>query len=227
LIAIIPARGGSKRILNKNRKLFIDIPIIERVIKNLIGFQLFDQIIVSTDDSLIADIAKNAGAKVPFLRPSGLSDDYTDTISVIKHALLELGFLDNVLINCVYPTSIFLNKEIVLQVCDSSLKNPDNFSFIVNSYSHPIQRAFNLDTNGLVRNFVSKDIDSRTQDFEPFYYDAGQIYSAYGKTWRTKSQIIQEGAVGINFPSHTFVDIDNPVDWALAEVIYKYQGIGD
>jgi N-acylneuraminate cytidylyltransferase len=227
MIAIIPARSGSKRILNKNRKLFIGIPIIERVIKNLIGSQLFDQIIVSTDDPLIADISKSAGAAVPFLRPFELSDDYTDTISVVKHALLELDIHENELVNCVYPTSVFLNKEIISRVCDSTLKNPDNFSFVATSYSHPIQRALKLDTNGLVKKFVSEDINSRTQDNEQFFHDAGQIYSAFCKVWKTNTQIIQERAVGINFPGNAFVDIDNPEDWARAELLYNYQDIGD
>lgn len=227
MIAIIPARSGSKRILNKNRKLFIGIPIIERVIKNLISSQLFDQIIVSTDDSLIADIAKSAGAAVPFLRPFELSDDYTDTISVVKHALLELDTHEDVLINCVYPTSVFLNKEIISRVCDSTLKNPDKFSFVASSYSHPIQRAFKLDTNGLVNDFIFEDINSRTQDNEQFFHDAGQIYSAFCKVWKTNTQIIQKGAVGINFPGNAFVDIDNPEDWTRAELLYNYHDIGD
>jgi len=227
LIAIIPARGGSKRILNKNRRLFIGVPIIKRVIKNLVNSQLFDQIIVSTDDSVIAEIAKDAGAEVPFLRPFELGDDYTDTISVMKHALFELNILDDVVINCIYPTSIFLNKEIISRVCDSVLKNPDNFSFIVNKFSHPIQRAFTLDTQSLVKNFSSVDINSRTQDIEPFFYDAGQIYSAFCKVWKTETQIIQKGSVGISFPNNTFVDIDNPVDWARAEEVYYYQAKGD
>jgi pseudaminic acid cytidylyltransferase len=227
MIAIIPARSGSKRILNKNRKLFIGIPIIERVIKNLISSQLFDQIIVSTDDSLIADIAKSAGAAVPFLRPFELSDDYTDTISVVKHALLELDTHEDVLINCVYPTSVFLNKEIISRVCDSTLKNPDKFSFVANSYSHPIQRAFKLDTNGLVNDFIFEDINSRTQDNEKFFHDAGQIYSAFCKVWKTNTQIIQKGAVGINFPGNAFVDIDNLEDWTRAELLYNYHDVGD
>jgi pseudaminic acid cytidylyltransferase len=227
LIAIIPARGGSKRIPNKNRKLFIGVPIIERVIKNLFNSQLFDQIIVSTDDSVIAEIAKDAGAEVPFLRPLELGDDYTDTISVIKHALFELDIPDDAIINCVYPTSIFLNKKIISRVFDSVLKNPDNFSFIVSKFSHPIQRAFTLDTQSLVRNFNFVDIDSRTQDIEPFFYDSGQIYSAFCKVWKTEAQIIQKGAVGISFPNKTFVDIDNPIDWARAEEIYYNQIKGD
>jgi pseudaminic acid cytidylyltransferase len=227
MIAIIPARSGSKRILNKNRKLFIGIPIIERVIKNLISSQLFDQIIVSTDDSLIADIAKSAGADVPFLRPFELSDDYTDTISVVKHTLLELDIHEDVLVNCVYPTSVFLNKEIISRVCDTTLENPNTFSFVVKSYSHPIQRAFQLNSNSSVKNFIFEDINTRTQDNDQFFHDAGQIYSAFCKVWKTNTQIIQEGAVGINFPGNAFVDIDNPEDWAMAELLYNYQDIGD
>jgi N-acylneuraminate cytidylyltransferase len=227
LIAIIPARGGSKRIPNKNRKLFIGVPIIERVIKNLVNSQLFDQIIVSTDDLVISEIAKDAGALVPFLRPQELSDDFTDTISVMKHALIELDILDDVIVNCVYPTSIFLNKEIISRVYESTLKNPKNFSFIVNKFSHPIQRAFTLDTQCLVSNFSFVEINSRTQDTEPFFYDAGQIYSAFCKVWKTEVQIIQKGAVGISFLNNMFVDIDNPVDWARAEEMYHYKIKGE
>jgi N-acylneuraminate cytidylyltransferase len=227
MIAIIPARGGSKRIVNKNRKLFIGIPIIERVIKNLISSQLFDQVIVSTDDSLIADIARCAGAAVPFLRPFELSDDFTDTISVVQHTLLELDVDEDVLVNCVYPTSVFLNKEIISRVCDSTLENPTTFSFVVKSYSHPIQRAFKLNSNNSVNNFIFEDINTRTQDNEQFFHDAGQIYSAFCKVWKTNTQIIQEGTVGINFPGNAFVDIDNPEDWAMAELFYNYQDIGD
>jgi pseudaminic acid cytidylyltransferase len=223
MIAVIPARGGSKRIPNKNRKLFHGTPIIEKVVKNLINTDLFKLVIVSTDDSQISRIAEDSGAIVPFIRPTELSDDFVDTISVIKHALKELNILDDELVNCVYPTSIFLKKELISQVCDSVKNNPEKFSFIVNKFSHPVQRAFALDSKGSLSSFSSNDFSTRTQDLEPFFYDAGQIYSAFCRVWKKETQIIQKGSLGIYSPEDTYVDIDNPEDWDKAEFMYLYK----
>jgi pseudaminic acid cytidylyltransferase len=182
LIVIIPARGGSKRILNKNKKIFNGVPIIARVIKNLEAIPKISRIIVSTDENEIATIAKNVGGEVPFIRPDNISYDHTDTISVVKHAIELLRIKENEIIGCVYPTSVFLNQNLVKLTIDSVKSNPDVFSFFAKEFRHPIQRAFRLDQDNRVK-FGQIEVNNlQTQDYETFYHDAGQIYGAYSCT---------------------------------------------
>jgi pseudaminic acid cytidylyltransferase len=222
MIAIIPARGGSKRIPHKNRKLFHGVPIIEIVINNLVSYNAFERIIVSTDDKSIAQIAKSAGAEVPFLRPSKLSDDFSDTVSVVKHAILELNIHDGISVSCIYPTSVFLNKMVLTEVLEISRNNPKNFVFVANKFHHPIQRAFKIEKSNIVKIRELNSIDSRTQDLIPFYFDAGQIYTGYCNTWKSETKIIKDNEIAVYNSENFFMDIDNPEDWAKAEMYYKY-----
>lgn len=221
MIVIIPARGGSKRILNKNKKNFNGIPIIARVIKNLENMPKISRIIISTDDNEIATIAKNLGAEVPFIRPENISGDHTDTISVVKHAIELLRIKANEIIGCVYPTSVFLNQNLVKLTIDSVNSNPDVFSFFAKEFRHPIQRAFRLDEDNRVK-FSQIEVNNlQTQAYETFYHDAGQIYGAYPSTWQKENQIIKNNSIAVIDSNFISVDIDSVEDWKLAELLYN------
>jgi pseudaminic acid cytidylyltransferase len=221
LIVIIPARGGSKRILNKNKKIFNGVPIIARVIKNLEAIPKISRIIVSTDEKESATIAKNVGGEVPFIRPDNISYDHTDTISVVKHAIELLRIKENEIIGCVYPTSVFLNQNLVKLTIDSVKSNPDVFSFFAKEFRHPIQRAFRLDQDNRVK-FGQIEVNNlQTQDYETFYHDAGQIYGAYSSTWQKENQIIKNDSIAIIDSNFVSVDIDSVEDWKLAELLYN------
>ncbi len=218
MVIIIPARGGSKRIPKKNKKLFHGVPIIQEVINNLRSIPEISRIIISTDDPEIKSIAKNAGAEVPFIRPKNLSDDHTDTISVIKHALGQLDLKKSEIIGCVYSTSVFLNKELISRIHQTVGLNPEVFTFFAKEFEHPIQRAFTINENNKIVLDGLNSLDKRTQDYEPFFHDAGQIYAAYCSVWQKEDQIIRSGSVALLDQSIVTVDIDNERDWMFAEL---------
>ena len=149
-VAIIPARGGSKRIPKKNIKRLGDKPIISVVIQNLVNSGCFDEIIVSTDDMEVAKTAREAGAIIPFARPVHLSDDHTPTLQVIQHALT---FLDSVkknidIVCCIYPTAALIQKHTIKSAFKAARLNGKGFTFSACEFSHPIQRALELKKNG-------------------------------------------------------------------------------
>ncbi len=221
MIVIIPARGGSKRILNKNKKQFIGIPIIIQVIRILKSISEINRIIVSSDDPEIISLASSEGIEVPFTRPSTLSDDLTGTLPVIKHAISKLNIKEDQIVACIYPTNIFINQEIVLKAKNSAISNSHAMTFTVKKYNHPIQRAFVLNKmNEVVLDLDSK-LESRTQDLKDYFHDAGQIYAARTTTWQGLDQIITSGSIALDISDHLHVDIDYPEDWAKAEQIYK------
>jgi pseudaminic acid cytidylyltransferase len=227
LIAVIPARGGSKRIPNKNKKLLNGIPIIIHVIRILKSLNEISQIIVSTDDPEIVTLVSNEGIDVPFLRPSVLSDDLTGTLPVIKHAINELKIEEERTVACIYPTNIFINQELVLKVKNSTKSNSNTMTFTVKKYDHPIQRAFTLnDKNEVVLDLNSK-LESRTQDLKDYFHDAGQIYAARTNIWKVIDQMITPGSIAIDISGHLHVDIDDPEDWAKAEHLHNLMGKWD
>jgi len=225
-IAVIPARGGSKRIPRKNKKLFYGIPMIARAIEIAKKSELFDQIIVSTDDENIADISRDHGAHTPFIRPSCLSDDYAGTAPVIAHAISEL-MKDNLVIEdvcCIYPCVPLLMSQDLILAYDIFLKSNSDFVFPVVEYSHPIQRGFRLGLDGAIDFLFPEHEMSRTQDLEPIYHDAGQFYWGKAKSWLSGKKMHSDG-VGMVIPSWRVVDIDNEHDWQRAELLYKALGI--
>lgn len=221
MIAIIPARGGSKRILNKNKKLFNGIPIIIQVVNILKSINEISRIVVSTDDTEIIKLVSNEGIEFPFIRPSTLSDDLTGTLPVIKHAISELNLKKDQIVACVYPTNIFINQEIVLKAQNSAIYNSNTMTFTVKKYDHPIQRAFSLNNKNEVVLDLDSKLESRTQDLKDYFHDAGQIYAARTATWQGLDQIITPGSVALDISDHLHIDIDYPEDWAKAEQIYK------
>lgn len=219
MIVIIPARRGSKRIPGKNKKFFNGKPIILQVIELLKNFKEIKRIIVSTDDPDIAVIAKSSGAEVPFMRPDEISGDFTDTITVIKHAIKVTNLLREEVILCVYPTSIFIDETLIMQIKSGIEWNPSKFVFSVKKYSHPITRAFKLSNKNQV--ILEKKINYRTQDLPVYYHDAGQIYAAKGGVWLSSKEIISTGAIAVELNSKNSIDIDYIEDWEFAEILFN------
>lgn len=222
-ILIIPARGGSKRIPRKNIKLFKGKPIIERTINKVIDMNLFNKVIVSTDDEEIASIASKAGAEVPFIRPENISGDFSSTRDVIVHAIqwYESKLIEFDTVCCLYPTSIFLKKEDLIRgmkVLSNIKKN--TYVFSATKYPHPIQRAFFIDDKNVSRMFSIENFLKRTQDLKSSYHDAGQFYLASSKTWIEKINFFEE-AKPIIIPRLSAIDIDTQEDWEFAEMVYE------
>jgi len=222
-IAVIPARGGSKRIPRKNIKLFADKPMIGHAIDIAKNSALFDHIIVSTDDAEIAEIAKNFGAEVPFIRPISLADDITPTVPVIAHAIeacQRLGWqFDQVC--CIYPAVPFLQIN-DLRSALSILEEGDagNYVFPITSFPSAIQRALRQLPDGRIEPFYRENTTVRTQDLEIAYYDAGQFYWGYVQSW-LEGKIIHDHAASLVIPDWRVVDIDTYEDWKRAELMYQ------
>ncbi len=218
-LAIIPARGGSKRIPRKNIKSFLGKPIISYSILAAKESMLFDDIIVSTDDEEIANIARTYGAKVPFLRSEKNSDDYATTADVLIEVLDKLS-KPYELVCCIYPTAPFVTSKVLKATLE--LLNVNNFKsvFPVLPYSFPIQRALKKSDNGNLEMFFEQYKNFRSQDLEKAYHDAGQFY------WLNVDDFINTKEIYSDF-SGIYVlnelhaqDIDTTVDWKLAELKY-------
>lgn len=223
-IALIPARGGSKRIPRKNIRPFAGKPAIANVIETLQKSALFDRIIVSTDDAEIAAVAKQAGADVPFMRPADISDDYATTLDVVKHGIewakgegLPLSALC-----CVYPVNPFLQADDLKNAYALMQANKAKYSFPVAEYAHPIQRAIRIrHEDGRAEMFQPDMFTKRTQDLEHAYHDAGQFYWGEIDAFLQKLPLFADYAVPYRIPSWRVVDIDTEEDWTRAELIYK------
>ena len=221
-IAIIPARGGSKRIPRKNIKLFHGKPLIAYSIEAALKSELFDKVIVTTDDEEIASIAKKYGADVPFIRPKELSDDFTNTKDVIDHALEyfeERG--ERYEYECtIYATAPLLQPKYLMEGF-VALKNSDAINaFSATTMPFPIQRTFKLDKNGRCEMFWPQNYQTRSQDLEEAYQDAGQFY--WTKLDKTSNEIMfGKDSIPIILPRHLVQDIDTLEDWERAEFMYK------
>lgn len=222
-VAVIPARGGSKRIPRKNIKEFCGKPMIAYSIEAALQSGCFDKIIVSTDDSEIAQVAKSYGAEVPFIRPKELSNDYTGTIPVIRHAiewLVEHG-VDTNLVCCLYATAPFVTAEHLQQGLQQLEDNNAAYAFTVTSYAFPIQRAIKLNPELGVEMFDANNFNTRSQDLEEAYHDAGQFYWGKTEAWLSEKMIFGPESTAVILPRHRVQDIDTPEDWERAEWLFK------
>ena len=221
-IAIIPARGGSKRIPRKNIKDFLGKPIIAYSIEIAIASNLFDKIIVSTDDDEIAQVAKKYGAEVPFIRPKELADDFTGTNDVVKHTLhwfLDQGIHVNY-ICCIYATVPFLKSQYLKEGFEK-LQNSDKlFAFSVTSFASPIQRAIKIEDNSISM-FYPKHLTTRSQDLEESYHDAGQFYWGKVEAFLNDENLFSQKSFPVVLPRELVQDIDTMEDWNKAELMYK------
>lgn len=221
-IAIIPARGGSKRIPRKNIKTFCGKPMIAWSIIAANESGLFDQLIVSTDDQEIAELARHWGAKTPFVRPEYLADDLTPTVPVVAHAVkscLDLGWSAEY-VCCIYPCAPFIQKSDLCAALELAQLQDADFVYPVTEYAHPIQRAMRQLAGGRMQ-FLSSEYEmTRTQDLEKTYHDAGQFYWGKATAWLEHKKMHTAG-IGMVIPNWRVVDIDNDDDWVRAEGVFK------
>lgn len=222
-IAIIPARGGSKRIPRKNIRKFCGKPMIAWSIEAARETGLFQRIIVSTDDLEIASAATEYGAEIPFMRPAELSDDHTGTIPVIRHAVEWV--MDNdrkpEYVCCIYATAPFIRIEDLRRGLDVLIGSGGNYAFSVTSFPFPIQRAIRITPNGRVEMFHPEQFSVRSQDLEEAYHDAGQFYWGLADAWLAGETIFSPDAAPVLLPRHQVQDIDTPEDWQRAELMFK------
>lgn len=222
-LAIIPARGGSKRIPRKNIKPFCGKPMIAWSIEAALQSACFDQVIVSTDDAEIADVARQCGATVPFMRPAELSDDHTGTIPVIRHAIDWFNGQSRIVeqVCCLYATAPFVSAEDIRRGLDVLLGNDCDYAFSVTSYAFPIQRAIRLSEQGRVEMFNPEHFNTRSQDLEEAFHDAGQFYWGRAEAWLQGRVIFSPQSMPVLLPRHRVQDIDTPEDWVRAEWLFK------
>lgn len=224
-IAIIPARGGSKRIPRKNIKEFCGKPMIAYSIQSAIESECFDKIIVSTDDEEIADVAISFGAEVPFKRPKELADDFTGTIPVIRHAIEQTEQLFNLTVDkacCIYATAPFIRPTDIKKGCELLTQQNDcSYAFSVTSYPFPIQRAIKLTEKQRVQMFQSEMFNMRSQDLEEAYHDAGQFYWGRRNAWLEEKKIFSTESIPVILPRYRVQDIDTIEDWQCAELMFE------
>ncbi|MCC5827203.1 pseudaminic acid cytidylyltransferase [Alkalimonas sp.] len=223
-VAIIPARGGSKRIPGKNRRDFCGAPMLSYPIKAALASGCIDRVIVSTDDDAIAEVARHFGAEVPFMRPKDLSDDYTGTTAVIRHALKWLkshGELPEYAC-CLYATTPLLQPQDLCQALLLLKKSTRHFVFSAARYSFPIQRALLQTEDGSVAPYDPASIGKRSQDLPETFHDAGQFYWGRSNSWLSgEHRMFSESASMYLLPDHRVQDIDTPADWRRAELLYQ------
>ncbi|ASP49838.1 pseudaminic acid cytidylyltransferase [Cognaticolwellia beringensis] len=219
-LVIIPARGGSKRIPRKNIKQFLSKAIIGYPIEAALNSNVFDRVVVSTDDQEIADVALNFGADIPFLRTTKNSDDFATTYDVIQEVLEQLDEVYDY-VCCIYPTSVFVNAVILKDALDILEKTKDATSIVsVLSYSHPIQRALSLP--GKYLSSISPEFyNTRTQDLETHYHDAGQFYIFKPFFVEHEKKLVTNKAIPYLLPESRAHDIDSIEDWEVSEIKYK------
>jgi len=222
-IAIIPARGGSKRIPRKNIRDFLGMPMIAYSIKTAQESGCFDKIIVSTDDEEIAEIARHWGAETPFMRPAHLSDDTAGTIPVIQHAIdwLRVASLDPQFVCCIYATAPFLLANDLKQGLSQLESGHFDFSFSAAAFAAPVQRGFKLTSDGGVTMTQPECFNMRSQDLEPIYHDAGQFYWGRTEAWITVDNRFNSRSAAIVLPKHRVQDIDDLEDWQRAELLFE------
>ena len=221
-VAIIPARGGSKRVPRKNIKLFAGKPIIAYSIEAAIASKLFDKIIVSTDDEEIAAVAESYGAEIPFMRPKSLSDDHTGSNDVLKHAIKWLQENDCPFeyVCCLYATAPFIQVEYLKEGFDKLVTSEKSYAFSVTSFPFPIQRAIKIRIDGSIKAFNTEHIYTRSQDLEEAYHDAGQFYWGRAEAFLNDTVVFSKESVAVILPRYLVQDIDTAEDWYRAELMY-------
>lgn len=222
-LCIIPARGGSKRIPRKNIKDFLGKPIIAYSIEAAIKSNLFDEVMVSTDDEEIQEIAKKYGAKVPYLRSEKNSDDFATTFEVIDEVISYYKGQNREFENtcCLYPTAPFITSKRLIDANELLLKNEIEAIFTIVQYSYPIQRSLWLNEKGDIKMNWEENIKKRSQDLKINFHDAGQFYFYNTESYLSKNGVFNLKSKPIVLSELEVQDIDNEIDWKLAELKYK------
>ncbi len=222
-VAVIPARGGSKRIPRKNIRKFSGKPIIAYSIEKALLSDLFGKVIVSTDDDEINSIAKQFGAEVPFKRPTQLSDDYAGTTEVVAHAIKWMknqGWTLNG-VCCIYPTAPLLDVELLKTSYEIFIKGKWDYVFSAAEYVYPVERSFKVLDNNVLKMLIPENFNRRSQDLTSTFHDAGQFYWGTPVAWVEERPIFSERSTIIKLPTYRVADIDTEEDWKRAELLYK------
>lgn len=225
-VAVIPARGGSKRIPRKNIREFCGKPMIAWSIGAARQSGCFDRIMVSTDDREIAAVAERFGAQVPFVRPAELSDDHAGTIPVMRHAVewlvKQTSAPENVC--CIYATAPFISPDDIRAGLEILQGNRADYAFSVTTFPYPVQRALRLTQEGRIHMFFDEHYETRSQDLEEAYHDAGQFYWGRAEAWLEERIIFGPDSLPVILPRHRVQDIDTMEDWRRAELMFTALG---
>ena len=222
-IAIIPARGGSKRIPRKNIKSFLGKPIIAYSIIETLKCGLFSEVIVSTDDDEIADIAIKYGAKVPFFRSAETANDYAPLAAVVEEVVVELEKMDYQIDNicCILPTAPLISADDIIALYNKLISDITITSVIpVVRFSYPILRSLSMDAQGMLKMNWAEYLNTRSQDLSPAYHDSGSFYWISRDVLLCEHKIITEKCAGVEVDELKVQDIDTETDWRLAELKY-------
>ena len=220
-LAVIPARGGSKRIPRKNIKLFSGKPMIAWSIEAAKSSGLFERIIVSTDDDEIADVAKQWGAEVPFMRPEELANDHAGTAPVIAHATqwaLDQGFALTA-VCCIYATTPFIEVDDLKRGWAALNSGDWEYAFTVTDFDAPIFRSFKQTAQGGIEMFFPEQYATRSQDLPIALHDAGQFYWGRPAAWLQEMRVFEPHSTPLIIPRWRVQDIDTQDDWARAEML--------
>jgi pseudaminic acid cytidylyltransferase len=222
-VAIITARGGSKRIPRKNIKEFNGKPIIAYSIEAALSSGIFDTVMVSTDDEEIATVARQFGAEVPFMRSAKSSDDYATTADVIRE-VLESYNLQNQSFEyacCIYPTAPFVSGEKLSKAFNSLIETGADSVIPITKFSFPIWRSFKMEDRKLSYNWP-EFAPKRSQDLPPSYHDCGQFYFFNTAVFLQAGKLVTEHTIGLEMPESEVQDIDNEEDWKIAEIKFGF-----
>ena len=223
-IAVIPARGGSRRIPRKNIRPFHGRPMLAWPLAAALASGLFDRVLVSTDDAEIAEVARAHGAETPFLRPPELSDDQTGVLPVVRHAIEALG--GEVALAClIYPTAPFLHAAALRKGFEALSSRPDKaYALSVASFPAPVQRALRIGADGALEPLQPEHRQTRSQDLEPAFHDAGQFCWGRTEAWIAGEPVFSDRALPVVIPRHLVQDIDTEEDWRRAELMFAALG---
>jgi pseudaminic acid cytidylyltransferase len=218
-VAIITARGGSKRIPLKNIKLFHNKPIIAYSIEAAMDSGIFEEVMVSTDDLAIADIARKCGAVVPFMRSKETSDDHSTTADVLKEVIRNYYAAGKHFIYacCIYPTAPFITREKLSTAFELLIKCEADSVIPVTKFSFPIWRSFKMENNKISYNWP-EFAPRRSQELPPAYHDCGQFYFFKCDRFLESGKLVTENTYGLEVPESEVQDIDNEEDWKIAEI---------
>lgn len=224
-IAILPARGGSKRIPRKNILPFGGRPMISWPITAALQSGLFDHVVVSTDDDEIAKVAEAAGARAPFRRPAHLSDDMSPARGVINHAIEQIEAEQGQTVQtvcCIYATAALITPEDLLAAREILASQPDaRFVFAAASYPHPVQRAMTMDAHGGVEMLFPEHAKTRSQDLAETFHDAGMFYWGRRDAFMDNHPMFSAKSRPYIIPRERAQDIDTVEDWAFAEALLR------
>jgi len=222
-VAVIPARGGSKRIPRKNIREFAGKPMLAHSIGCALQSRVFDRVIVSTDDDEIARVARDFGAEVPFQRPRELSDDHTDTTEVVAHATRWLVAEEASLsaVCCIYATAPFIRIADLQEALALLESGQWSYVFPATTFVSPIFRSFKVRQEGALEMFFPEHFDTRSQDLPEAWHDAGQFYWGRPQAWLQRAKVFDAQSTIVRVPRWRVQDIDTLEDWGRAELMWQ------